>query len=90
MKIKIKRFDKKLPLPERKSAGAVAFDLMARETIEIQPANIGYVPLTSPWKRRRTIFCSSPPGAARIKQGLMMANGIGIVDPDFRGDGTMR
>jgi dUTP pyrophosphatase len=85
MKIKIKRFDKGLPLPERKSAGAVAFDLMAREAVEIQPGTVGYVPLN--------IALETPPGhflllAARSsthKRGLIMANGIGIVDPDFCG-----
>lgn len=85
-KIRIKRFDKSLPLPERKTDGAAAFDLMARETIEIQPGQIGYVPLN--------IAVETPPGyflllAARSsthKKGLMMANGIGIGDPDFCGD----
>ena len=86
MKIKIKRFNKELPLPERKSPGAVAFDFRARETVEILPGAIGYVPLN--------IAVETPPGhflllAARSsthKKGLMMANGIGIIDPDFRGD----
>ena len=31
MNIKIKRFDKTLPLPEYKSKGAVALDLYSRE-----------------------------------------------------------
>ena len=36
-KIKIKRFDKNLPLPEYKTAGAAGFDLTARETTVIKP-----------------------------------------------------
>jgi dUTP pyrophosphatase len=87
MRTKIKRFDKNLPLPERKTGDAAAFDLHARESVEIPPRGIGHVPLN--------IVVETPPGyflliAARSgthKKGLIMANGIGIVDPDFAGDG---
>jgi dUTP pyrophosphatase len=82
MDIKIKRFDKELPLPTRQTAGAAAFDLTAREAVTIQPGTVGYVPLN--------IAVETPPGyfmllAARSstqKKGLMKANGIGIIDPD--------
>jgi dUTP pyrophosphatase len=85
MKIKIKRFNKELPLPKKGTPGAAAFDLLARETVEIRPGAVGYVPLN--------IAVETPPGhflllAARSgthKKGLMRANGIGIIDPDFRG-----
>ncbi len=86
MKIKIKRFNKEHPLPKRQTEGAAAFDLMAREATTIPPKQIGYVPLN--------IAVGTPPGhflliAARSgthKKGLMLANGIGIVDPDYSGD----
>ena len=45
MEIKIKRFDKELPLPEYKSKGAVALDLYARETTEIEPGEVKLIPL---------------------------------------------
>jgi dUTP pyrophosphatase len=87
MRIKIKRFDKSLPLPEYKTPGAAGFDLISRITLEIGPHQIGYAPLN--------IACETPKGyflliAARSslhKKGLMLANGIGIGDPDFSGDG---
>ena len=86
MNIKIKRFDKSLPLPSKHTEGAAAFDLAAREEVTIGPRSIGYVPLN--------IALETPPGhfllvAARSsthKKGLMMGNGIGIIDPDFSGD----
>jgi dUTP pyrophosphatase len=86
MNIKIKRFDKELSLPKRQTEGAAAFDLTARETVTIEPGAIGYVPLN--------IAVETPPGhflmiAARSgthKRGLMMANGIGIIDPDYSGN----
>lgn len=84
--IKIKRFDKELPLPEYKTSGAAAFDLLARETVEILPGQVGMVNLN--------IAVETPPGyfmllAARssiYKKGLIKTNGIGIIDPDFCGD----
>ncbi len=86
MHIKIKRFDGELPLPARQTAGAAAFDLSARETVTVPPGEIAYVPLN--------IAVATPPGhflliAARSsthKKGIMMANGIGIIDPDFSGN----
>jgi len=84
--IKIKRFDKEIPLPEHKTEGAAAFDLTARETVEILPGQVGLVHLN--------IAVETPPGhfmllAARssiYKKGLIKPNGIGIIDPDFCGD----
>jgi len=86
MKIRIKRFDKSLPLPEYKTSGAAAFDLTARISLEIPPRKVGYIPLN--------IACETPEGyflllAARSsthKKGLILVNGIGIGDPDFTGD----
>jgi dUTP pyrophosphatase len=86
MNIKIKRFDKELPLPRRQTEGAAAFDLAAREAVTIPPGAVGYVPLN--------VVIETPPGhflliAARSsthKKGIMMANGIGIIDPDYSGN----
>ena len=41
----MKRFDKDIPLPEFKTEGAAAFDLCAREAMEIPPREVGYVTL---------------------------------------------
>ena len=84
--IKIKRFDKELPLPAKQTEGAAAFDLTARETVEILPGTVGMVNLN--------IAVETPPGyfmlvASRSsvhKRGLMKPNGIGIIDPDYSGD----
>ncbi|MFQ5676221.1 MAG: hypothetical protein ACE5G1_10020 [bacterium] len=45
MVIKIKRFDKSLPLPKYHSEQAACFDLVARETVEIPPHEVRLVPL---------------------------------------------
>src|SRR3989344_9390040 len=83
MKVRIKRFDKSLPLPEYKTAGAVAFDLAPRVSVTLLPGGIVRVPLN--------VAIEPPPGymvmlAARSslhKKGLMLANGVGIGDRDF-------
>lgn len=84
--VKIKRFDKDIPLPEFKTRGAAAFDFCAREKTEIPPKELRYVPLN--------VAIETPPGCFLLvvargsthKKGLLMANGIGIGDPDFCGD----
>ncbi len=87
MKIKIKRFDKDLPLPEYKSQGAAAFDLTARVNVVIKPKMIGYVPLNVAIETPEGHFLMLAARSSTHKKGLMMANGIGIGDPDFSGDG---
>lgn len=87
MRVKVKRIDKSLPLPAYKTSGAVAFDCCARQTTKVEPQKIAYVPLN---------VCIKPPAghyilmAARSslhKKGLMLANGVGIGDEDFSGNG---
>jgi dUTP pyrophosphatase len=86
MKIRIKRFDKEIPLPERKTDGAAAFDLMARETITITPHEVGYVSLNIAVETPLGHFLLIAARSSTHKKGLIMANGIGIGDPDFSGD----
>ena len=85
-KIKIKRFDDSLPLPEYKTAGAAGFDLSAREKTIIKPMTVGYVPLNIAIETPRDHFFVLAVRSSTHKMGLMPANGIGIGDSDFRGD----
>ncbi len=73
-------------MPEYQSAKAAAFDLVARETVEILPGEVKLVPLN--------VAIQVPPNhwvllAARsslFKKGVTMINGIGVGDEDFAGD----
>ncbi len=87
MKIKIKRFDNNLPLPVYQTAGAAAFDLTAREAVTIEPGAVGYVPMNIALETPHDHFLLIAARSSTHKKGLIMANGIGIIDPDFRGDG---
>ncbi len=86
MNIQIKRVDLTLPLPRYESSGAVAFDLLAREDTVVPPGEIVLVPVN--------VIVQTPPGfmlvlASRsslpLKKGLVVPNGIGVVDQDYCG-----
>ena len=86
MKGKIKRIDKSLPLPKYETAGSVAFDVYAREQVEIPPRSVGRVPVN--------IVVEIPKGYMLLlkdrsstakKKGLLST--IGFIDQDFCGDG---
>lgn len=86
MRIKIKRVDKSLPLPEYQTAGSVAFDLCSRIDEVISAHGTKILP--------SNLIIHVPDGhflliAARSsthKKGLLPANGIGIIDQDYSGE----
>jgi deoxyuridine 5'-triphosphate nucleotidohydrolase len=86
MKIAIKRFDKSLDLPVYKTKGAAAFDFSAREEVRIAPGAVGYVPLNVAIATPAGHFLMMAARSSTHKKGLMLANGVAIFDPDFRGD----
>lgn len=86
LQVKIKRFDKNIPLPEFKTEGAAAFDFYARESVEIQPKEYKYVPLNVAVETPKDCFLLLVARSSTHKKGLIMANGVGIGDPDYSGD----
>ncbi len=79
--------DKSLPLPEYKTAGAAAFDFTARIAVTIPSKKIVLVPLNvaidHPKNHLLMLFARS----SLHKKGLMLANGVGLGDTDFSGNG---
>jgi dUTP pyrophosphatase len=86
MKVRIRRIDKSLPLPEYHTNGAAAFDFYCRETVTVQPQQIAYIPLNVALEPPvgHMLLLASRSGTP--KRGIMMANGIGIGDRDFSGN----
>lgn len=86
MKVKIKRIDKSLPLPEYHTPGAVAFDILARETVTIEPNSIGRVPgnIIVEIPRGYMILLKDRSSTPK-KKGLLTT--VGFIDQDFCGDG---
>ncbi len=87
MKVKIKRFDQDLPLPEYETEGAAAFDLYSRKTMPIEPQSVAYIPLNIAIQLPKGYWALLAARSSLHKQGLMLANGIGVGDYDYRGDG---
>jgi len=85
-KVRVKRFDKSLPVPEYKTRGAAGFDLSARETTKIPPRSIGYIPLNVAVETPKGYMMLLAARGSMHKHGLMPAHGIGIGDWDYRGD----
>ncbi len=87
MKLKIKRIDKTLELPEYKTKGAVGFDLTAREDVVVKPFEVTLIPLNIVVKVPKgyslLLFSRS---STPLKKGLMVANGVGVVDWDYSGE----
>lgn len=86
MKIRIKRIDKSLPLPVYETGGSVGFDLLARETVVIEPDTIQLIPAN--------VIVEVPKGYGLVlasrsstpkKHGLLKPHGIGIIDQDYCG-----
>jgi dUTP pyrophosphatase len=86
MKIKVKRFDKTLPLPEYKTEGAACMDLYTREDTVISPHSFGRVPLNVALEIPKGTFVLLAARSSAHKLGLLPSNGIGIGDEDFKGD----
>ncbi len=86
MKLKIKRFDKSLPLPVHKTSGAVAVDLYSRVDIEIKSKEIVYIPMNVAIRIPEDYFILMTPRSSVHKMGLVGLNGVGIFDRDYCGD----
>jgi dUTP pyrophosphatase len=86
MRLKIKRLDAGVGLPEPASARAAGFDLASAVDLEIPPRSIRLVGtglvIAVPDGYFLGIFARS---STPLKRGLMVANGVGVIDPDYCG-----
>jgi dUTP pyrophosphatase len=86
MRLKIKRLDAAVGLPEPASARAAGFDLASAVDLEIPPRSIRLVGtglvIAVPDGYFLGIFARS---STPLKRGLMVANGVGVIDPDYCG-----
>lgn len=86
MQLKIKRFDKSLPLPVHKTSGAVAVDLCSRIDVEIKSKEIMAIPMNVAIKIPDGYFIMMAGRSSVHKMGIMAINGVGIMDRDYCGD----
>ena len=86
MRLKIKRLQPAVGLPEPATAHAAGFDLAAATDLEIPPRSIRLVGtglvIAVPEGYFLGIFARS---STPLKRGLMVANGVGVIDADYCG-----
>jgi dUTP pyrophosphatase len=84
--VSIRRLDPSIALPDYQTAGAAGFDLAASDTIDVPPNGIALVPtglvIRVPDGHFLGIFARS---STPLKRGLMVANGVGVIDEDYCG-----
>jgi dUTP pyrophosphatase len=86
MDVRITRVHPSAVLPAYQTAGAAGFDLAASVDMTIEPGQVALVPtglvIEVPAGHLLGVFARS---STPLKRGLMVANGVGIVDPDYCG-----
>lgn len=85
-RVRIRRLSPSAAVPRYETAGAAGFDLSASQDMTVQPGEVTLVPTG--------LVIEVPPGtflgvfarsSTPLKRGLMVANGVGVVDPDYCG-----
>ena len=86
MNVRIRRLRSDVPLPRYESGSAAGFDLSAADDVTVAPSQVVLVPtglvIEVPEGMFLGIFARS---STPLKRGLMVANGVGVVDPDYCG-----
>ena len=84
--VRIRRLRADIPLPAYQTPGSAAFDLAASADITIVAGQVALVPtglvIEVPPGMFLGIFARS---STPLKRGLMVANGVGVVDSDYCG-----
>jgi dUTP pyrophosphatase len=86
MRLRIRRLDSTVSLPSYGTTEAAGFDLSAAQDITIAPGQVALVRtglvIEVPSGYFLGIFARS---STPLKRGLMVANGVGVLDPDYSG-----
>jgi dUTP pyrophosphatase len=84
--VRIHRLHPDVPLPRYETAGAAGFDLAASEDVVVPPGGLALVPtglvIEVPPGHFLGIFARS---STPLRRGLMVANGVGVIDQDYCG-----
>ena len=86
MRLKIRRLDSTVSLPSYATDESAGFDLAASHDLEVAPRHIALVRtglvIEVPTGHFLAIFARS---STPLKRGLLVANGVGVIDPDYSG-----
>jgi dUTP pyrophosphatase len=86
MRLRIRRLDPTISLPSYGTDEAAGFDLAASHDLTIAPGQVALVRtglvIEVPSGYFMAIFARS---STPLKRGLAIANGVGVIDPDYSG-----
>jgi dUTP pyrophosphatase len=86
MRLRIKRLDSTVPLPTYGTDEAAGFDLAASQDVRLAPGQIALIRtglvIEVPSGHFLAIFARS---STPLKRGLVVSNGVGVLDPDYCG-----
>ena len=84
--VRITRIHPAAALPGYQTTDAAAFDLASVADMTVEPGRVALIPtglvIKVPLRMFLGIFARS---STPLKRGLMIANGVGVVDPDYCG-----
>ena len=86
MRVKIKRLAPTVPLPSYGTEESAGFDLAAADDVTVAARSIALIRtglvIEVPSGHFLAIFARS---STPLKRGLIVANGVGVIDPDYCG-----
>jgi dUTP pyrophosphatase len=86
MRLRIRRLDSTVSLPSYGTSEAAGFDLAAAHDLVVAPRQIALVRtglvIEVPTGYFLAIFARS---STPLKRGLIISNGVGVIDPDYSG-----
>lgn len=86
MKIQVKKLTPTAELPTRGSEEAAGYDLHADETVAVMPHTCAKVSTGLSFALPKNTFAALfPRSGLATKQGLRLANCVGVCDSDYRG-----
>jgi dUTP pyrophosphatase len=86
MRVRIHRLSPFVELPRYATSGAAGFDLAASADVLVEPGRTALIPtglvIEVPEGMFLAVFARS---STPLKRGLMVANGVGVIDSDYCG-----
>ncbi|MFZ5813767.1 MAG: dUTP diphosphatase [Bacillota bacterium] len=74
----------KVRLPARKTAHSAGYDLEAAEDVRLEPGRVTLIPTgLKAYMEEGDVLLLAIRSSIAVKRGLMLANGIGVIDADY-------
>lgn len=88
LQIKLKKLHENARLPERAYQDAIGFDLTAISKSVVEHSEYGYIEYGTGWAVEIPSGYAGKlyPRSSISKTGMILANHVGLIDPDYRGE----